>query len=283
MHAFFTAWFWRTPSILLRMPKILDVHTEPKPIRKAALAPEQQFAAYRNMLASPKDEMVHWWYFGTATVVVNGLPAIPAINAATLMIYHTETLSPERFAIHWDEVGYFADYITGQPIESWLNPVTGQRVLAAPSFAEGPARYEVTLAGGGIVVTLSQPGATVRSIEIEWSAAADRVRFVQRERKVRGFPEVDGRIPDPDSASGFEAVTALAFVADWPESGSNVQGLYEFALSGAPPWMGLDAAHEAHTTVNGVIVKAALDAPPRPESSIILRRMFPDFFSKHGL
>ena len=265
------------------MPKINDDDAELHPIRNVGLSPEQQFAAYRNMLASPKDEMVHWWYFGTATVVVNELPAIPAINAATLMIYHTETLSSERFAIHWDEVGYFADYITGQPVESWLNPVTGRRVLAAPSFAEGPARYEVSVSGGGIAVTLSQPGATVSSIELEWSTAADRVCLVQRERKIRGFPEVDGRIPDPHSASGFEAVTELAFIADWPASGSNVQGLYEFALAGAPPWMGLDAAHKARATVNGVIVKAALDAPPRPESSIILRRMFPDFFSKHGI
>ena len=266
------------------MPTISDDDTDLNPRQDAPpLAADQRFAAYRNMLASPKDEMVHWWYFGTATVTLDGLPAIPAINAATLMIYHTQTLSPDRFAIHWDEVGYFADYVTGEPIESWLNPVTGERVPAPPSFAEGPARYEVARADKGVVVTLSQPGATVKSIDVKWRSTANRVWIVQQERKTRGFPEVDGRLPDPDSASGFEAVTELAFVGDWPASGSNVQGLYEFALAGAPPWMGLDPALNARATVNGVILKAALDAPPRPASSAILRKLFPEFFARHGL
>jgi hypothetical protein len=282
MHAFFTASSLRTAGILPVMPNIKD-DTDPNLRNAAAPLAHQRFSAYRAMLASPSDEMVHWWYFGTVTVMVDGLPAIPALNAATLMIYRTETLSPDRFAIHWDEVGYFADYVTGEPITSWLNPVTGERVRAAPSFAEGPARYEVTRAYDGVAVTLSQPGATVRSIAVEWRSAPNRVWIVQREHKMRGFPEVDGRIPDPQSASGFEAVTALAFVGDWPATGSNVQGLYEFALAGAPPWMGLAPGLKARATVNGVIMKAAVDAPPRPDSSVILRKMFPGFFAKHGL
>ena len=204
------------------------------------------------------------------------------ITAATLMIYRTETLSDHAFAIHWDEVGYFSDYVTGQPTTHWLNPVTGRAMPAPQSFAEGPARYEVLRTPQGVAVTLTQPGATVNSIEVEWSCVGDRITVMQRERKTRGFPNIDGTLPDPGSASGFEAVTELAFVDQWPESGNEAQGLYEFALAGAPPWMGFDAASKARATVQGVIIKAPSDRPPHPESMRRLRDRFPEFFARHG-
>ncbi len=247
------------------------------------LSSDEKFRVYRRMLASPIDETVHWWYFGTVFIMIDGLPAMPTINAATLMIYRTEVLAKDRFAIHWDEVGYFTDYTTGNPVQSWLNPVTGQTIAASRNFAEGPARYDVAQAAAGVSVTLTQPGATVNSIDIDWRCEGDRVWIVQRERKTRGFPEVDGRLPDPDSPSGFEAVTRLAFMDERRSSGINTRGLYEFALAGAPPWMGLDPALKARATVHGMIVKAPVGAPPRPASLTILRSMFPTFFKKHGV
>jgi hypothetical protein len=250
--------------------------------------PLERLAAYRRILASPRDEAVDWWYFGTTTVDIQGMPAITVINAATLMIYRTETLADDRFAIHWDEVGYFSDYVTGQPLTHWLNPVTGRRVAAPQSFAEGPARYEVAGTPDGVAVSLTQPGATVNSIDVEWSCAEGRISLVQQERKIRGFPDVDGQLPDPASASGFEAVTKLAFVADWPGSGaearggSDAQGLYEFALTGAPAWMGFQPRSAARATVRGVIVKASPERPPNPDALQRLRGHFPGFFARHG-
>jgi HSP20 family molecular chaperone IbpA len=252
------------------------------PAAMAEPAASERFSVYRRLLASPVDEPVHWWYFGTVLVVMDNMPALPAINAATLMVYRTETLSKERFAIHWDEVGYFADYVTGRPLESWLNPVTGERVAAPQTFAEGPARYDVSQTRDGVAVSLTQPGATIDSIEVNWTADRDRVSIVQRERKTRGFPEADGRLPHPDSASGFEAVTQLAFMDRWSADGRHTEGIYEFALAGAPPWMGFDARLNARATVHGVIKKAPVGVPPRPESDVILRERFPAFFAAHG-
>jgi len=254
----------------------------------SAIPPLERFAAYRRILASPRDEAVDWWYFGTTIVNIPGMPAITAINAMTLMIYRTETLADDRFAIHWDEVGCFADYVTGQPSTHWLNPVTGRRVPAPQSFAEGPARYEVARTPEGVEVSLTQPGATVNSIDVECSGADGRVSLVQRERKTRGFPDVDGQLPDPASASGFEAVTTLAFMADWPGSaaevrgGAEAQGLYEFALAGSPPWMGFGPRSGARATVQGVIVKALPENPPNPDALRRLRAQFPEFFARHG-
>lgn len=246
------------------------------------LPSEQRFDAYRRMLASPRDEEAHWWYFGTAVVTLDGLPPLPAINAATLMVYRAESLTPDSFAIHWDEVGYFADCVTGTPVDSWINPITG-RLLASPrGFAEGPARYDIVRVDEGVRVSLTQPGAAVSSIDVSWRVENDRVWLVQRERKTRGFPEVDGKLPDPGSASGFEAVTELAFLDDLDGDGRTTTGIYSFALAGAPPWMGLDPALKARATVHGRILKAAPDAAPRSDSLRILQSMFPDFFAKHA-
>jgi len=245
------------------------------------LSPDERYAAYRQILASPHDAEVDWWYFGTLIVKITGMPDISVINAATLMIYRTETLSDDRFAIHWDEVGCFSDYSTGQFISHWLNPVTGRSMAAPQSFAEGPARYEIARAPQGVAVSLTQPGATVNSIEVEWSGRHDQVTVVQRERKTRGLPNVDGSLPDPASASGFEAVTELAFTDQWPGSGKKARGVYEFALSGAPPWMGFDAASKARASVQGVIIKAPADEPPHAQSMRRLREQFPEFFARH--
>jgi hypothetical protein len=243
----------------------------------------ERFTAYRHLLASPRDELVHWWYFGTVQVELAGLPPFPAINAATLMVYRTETLSRDRYAIHWDEVGCFTDYVTGKPQDGWLNPVTGQNMAAPRSFAEGPARYEIERTADGVAISLDQPGATISSIDVSWRCEGQRLWLVQRERKKRGFPEVDGKLPDPGSASGFEAETLLAFVDEWPSDGRNANGLYRFGLAGAPPWMGLDSQLKARATVYGVIVKATPAAPPRPEALAALRAFYPQFFARHRI
>jgi hypothetical protein len=247
-----------------------------------ALAPEERFKAYRRMLASERDEWVHWWYFGSVIVTVPGLPPFPAINAATLMAYRSETLSNDDFLIHWDEVGYFLDYVSAAPVDSWLNPVTGRRISSPCQFAEGPALYHVTRSDDGVAVTLTQPGATVDSIQVAWHGNAGELRLVQRERKTRGFPEVDGRLPDPESAAGFEAVTELAFLDRWPSDGTQTRGLYAFALAGAPPWMGFEASLKARATVHGVILKSSPRNPPRPEALATLQHLFPDFCERHS-
>jgi hypothetical protein len=139
------------------------------------LTPDDRFNAYRCMLASPRDEETHWWYFGTAIITLDGLPPLPAINAATLMVYRTETLSNDSFAIHWDEIGYFADYVTGDPVDSWMNPLSGVRVASPQGFAEGPARYEIARSDQGVAVNLTQPGALDVSIDVSWQHTHDRV------------------------------------------------------------------------------------------------------------
>lgn len=244
-------------------------------------SPSDRFDLYLRMVAAPRDGLVYWWYFGTTTVEKPGLPPIPVLNAATLMVYRVETLAPERVAIHWDEVGCFRDYVTGQPVPDWLNPLTGRRMRAPQQFAEGPARYEVTPSPEGVAIELLQPGANVLSVKAGWSTQGDRACLTQVERKWRGYPDANGRLPPPDSGAGFEAVTELVFLDRPDADGSATEGLYTFALAGTPPWMGFEPDAQARTVTRGLIRKAAPGAPPDPVVDARLRAAFPAFFEKY--
>lgn len=243
----------------------------------------QKFHAYRALLGSPADIRVHWWYVGTMLAHCPGLPPLPVIQATTLMVYRMETLNPTSFAIHWDEVGYFTDYVTGEPVTDWTNPLTGRTEQSPKNFKEGPACYIVTLNDAGLQIALDQPGATIKSLDLEWSKQGKRIQLVQTERKVRGFPDQDGNLPAPGSSSGFEACTRLAFIGAPGDPGrefSQCHGIYDFQLAGLPPWLGFEL-NDGRALVSGVIRKTSPDQPLHARAGQILRSMYPGFFAEH--
>jgi hypothetical protein len=109
--------------------------------------------------------------------------------------------------------------------------------------------------------------------------------LVQTERKIRGFPEQDGRLPSPDSAAGFEACTRLAFSGDVPLATTPTEavacgGSYDFKLAGFPPWLGM-AGISGNSVVNGVICKAGPDTARFAHAAQTLRQLFPDFMARY--
>jgi hypothetical protein len=117
-------------------------------------------------------------------------------------ICRPEILSPDSYRLHWREVGYFRDPVTGDVAVSWLNPITGERVPALTTFEEGPSAYTITETSDRLKIELSQRHATVRSIKMILREAGDgRTNLVQQERKVRGFPLADGTMPTPESGA----------------------------------------------------------------------------------
>ena len=86
---------------------------------------------HRRLMASATDQDVCWWYLGTTFAQVDGYPDIAALQAETIMIYRTETLSADCYRIHWREVGYFRDPASGEVAHDWLNPITGEIAACA--------------------------------------------------------------------------------------------------------------------------------------------------------
>lgn len=250
------------------------------------LTAAEKFRAYRALLGRPDDGLVYWWYAGTLIALVDGLPPLPVIQATTLMIYRLETLSHSSFAIHWDEVGYFTDFATAEPVGEWLNPLTGRQVTAPRTFVEGPGRYLVTQLAAGLDIQQQQPGARIKSIELVWTRRGERLTMLQTERKYRGLPEQDGSLPAADSASAFEACTRLTFSGDVALQSDNADagrcgGSYDFRLAGLPAWLGMDE-FTGSAVVSGVIRKTGAIAPQFARATQALTQLFPDFMRKVG-
>jgi len=236
-------------------------------------------------MASTLNQDVCWWYLGTTFAQVDGYPDIAALQAETIMIYRTETLSPESYRIHWREVGYFRDPVSGEVAVDWLNPITGELVLAPQSFEEGPSFYTITSKGDGLLIELEQAHARVRGIDAVFGEAGPgRVSLTQRERKVRGFPMPDGTMPQADSDALSETTTVLSLFADQAqlEAPDTIQvacsGLYSFELSKLPPWMGFGDM-PGRTIVKGIMRKTNLQDRLNGAAWSRLSTAFPAYFT----
>jgi hypothetical protein len=244
-----------------------------------------QLDTHRRIMASAEDGDVCWWYLGTTFAQVDGYPDIAALQAETIMIYRTETLSRESYRIHWREVGYFRDPVSGEVAEEWLNPITGEVLNAPRSFEEGPSFYTVTAAAGGLRIELEQAHATVRGIDVSFGQAGPgRVSLTQRERKVRGFPLPDGTMPQAGSAALSETTTVLSLFADRAQLNApadaevSCSGLYSFELSNLPPWMGFGAM-PGRTMVKGIMRKTHPQEHLNASAWTRLSAAFPSYFT----
>jgi hypothetical protein len=227
------------------------------------------FKLYRSMIATEGDEEVCWWYSGLSSLSVPDYPEIPVLRASAIMTYRTETVTEDQFKIHWSEVGCFFDHISGEPLQKWMNPITGQLTNPPTSFEEGPGTYTVTLGSDGPHIELQQPHAQVDSVSVRFQDG-ERARFTQTERKVRGFPLADGTLPTTEA--GFKAQTDLHFLAgDSPEV---CYGVYSFELDGLPPWIGLPSTAGRMLT-RGTITKTRPGQSVNPLAGARLKELFP--------
>ncbi len=239
---------------------------------------------FRKMLASAKDEEVACWYLGVTYVCIDGAPDIPVLQAETVMIYRPQTIDDTHCVIHWWEIGYFRDPITGDIAESWINPVTGRVVEAPRRFEEGPGRYSLTQGDDGVGVELDQPFATIRSVTPTLSVSGGRARFSQEEIKERGFPLANGTMApsgSPDNALARTVLTLYANEADLGPGGPSTpaaKGTYVFSLGSLSPWMGFDETSTGRIEVRGTMIKAATDAQLNPQAWSRLKSLFPQYF-----
>ena len=239
---------------------------------------------HRRIMASDTDADICWWYLGTTFLRLEGYPEIAALQAETIMIYRPETVSAHQYRIHWREIGYFRDPVSGEVATEWLNPITGVTVAAPNSFEEGPSAYTITQTGHGIVVDLDQAHATVRGIDVNIrDIGSGRLNLVQNERKVRGFPLPDGSMPSADSKAVSETATELSIFADRTaiEAAApdpTCAGVYTFELASLPPWAGF-GERKGSAVVKGIMRKASMHDAVNDVALTRLRAAFPGYFS----
>ncbi len=237
---------------------------------------------YRKIYGSLDDGLSCWWYFGGVFIDIPGQPSIPVIQAETVMVYRLQTIGADAFHMHWWEIGYFRDIATGEIAKTWTNPVSGAQVAAPGKFEEGPARFTFTRHGDGLHVDLIQPGANVQSVDVKLTTLGERVHLLQTEKKVRGFPQADGTLPDPASAQSSAATSILSVFADRAALGSEARsvessGAYSFELQAPAGWMAFGDV-TGKSIVRGVMQKAPLNHQLNPTAWARLKQTYPHYF-----
>jgi hypothetical protein len=244
-------------------------------------------SAYRTMFACPDEQMVAWWYCGTAYAQIPGLPELPVLGVETVMVYRTETIDADSFNIHWWEIGYFRDQLTGEVAGRWQNPITGIEVDLPKVLEEGPARITVSRNGDALSLDIDQHMAILRGADVSWQQIGDRLLIHQQERKARGLPRADGSLPEPGSPDVAEGITDLSIYASLADirASDNVypcRGSYTFGLDAPAPWMGFGEM-EGRSLVRGRMDKVPVDEAVNPIAWRRLQELLPHAFSGESL
>lgn len=238
---------------------------------------------YRRTFYTAEDGDCAWWYLGTTMAEVPGQHVLPVMQAETVMVYRSETLSDDSFRVHWWEIGYFRDPVTGEIASSWRNPLTGIEATPPRGFEEGPCHYDVHRAEQGVRLELVQPHAVVLGVAAVLSHSHGQCHIAQTERKARGYPSADGSLPDPTSTGAAQATTILSVHASQADLASGAawvpgSGEYSFELTMLPPWMGFGALQGKATTY-GRMHKARVNEPLNPLAWQRLKAVYPQHFN----
>ncbi|WP_428149687.1 hypothetical protein [Brevundimonas sp.] len=237
-------------------------------------------SAYRTMFGTARDGVAAYWYFGTAFVEIEGFPVTPAIQAETLMVYKTTTLSPDAFRMDWWEIGYMRDIATGEISKSWVNPITGAVRTSPQKFEEGPAHFLIQRDGDGLKLELEQAHARIDRVDVVFTEEDGRILLTQTERKTRGFPLPDGTMVGPDHPDASAAVTTLSIISSRPDLASDSapgSGAYDFVLQKLPSWMGF-GDRKGTLLTRGAMVKAEMNHALNPIAWQRLKDLFPECF-----
>ena len=271
-----------------RRDAVLGGATASFAIRPSAAAPlpaAEAMIAYRKILASTREEDVVCWYLGTMMLRPEGEPEIPVFQAETIMVYRADDKYESGFRVRWTEVGLFRDPVTGRPMHSWTNPLTGKTTPMNQTFRDGPGEYRIAAAGSGVAVTLIQTGATVDGVDCAMTVEGDRVKWQQVERKIR---DVKPGMSKDDVAKLPRAVTTLTLWSSAAEIGdptiasAAASGSYSFETAGLPTYFG-QPDRTGSAIVRGIMRKAPAREALNANGWDIMKAAYPDFFGRDGV
>ncbi|MFW2405749.1 MAG: DUF1838 family protein [Gammaproteobacteria bacterium] len=117
--------------------------------------------ACMKMRGSLDDRLCIGWVMGRRYAVVDH-KAIPMMRLMAATFTQYRRIRPDAFEAKSLEVAYFMDNDTGELLETWKNPVTGN-IVDVPRTRMGPSRFVVTADGLELLV----PAGEARGVELK--------------------------------------------------------------------------------------------------------------------
>jgi hypothetical protein len=137
--------------------------------------PEGNLRAVVRMVASLKEEDVPWWFDGTIYATVGDEQPRPILKFEGLEIYWMRHLPEGAYELIGNTVTFFRDFETGQMLDRFSNPFTGQSNTVTPATQGGRAGGGFNYSVNGIRFTKAMAQVPDRPLALDWTFARDMV------------------------------------------------------------------------------------------------------------
>lgn len=154
--------------------------------------PADAFMAMLRMQGRADGRDAPWWYFGRIYALVPGREPVPLVRFEGLEIMRLTPAGDGEYAATGVTTSFFQDFYTKAPLESFDNPLTGQRNAVQPNL----------LAGRGVAAWYSRegvrPGRVPRDqwraegLRLTWDQHADTVWLSHDRSYPPGLPQPMG-------------------------------------------------------------------------------------------
>ena len=211
---------------------------------------------------------VWWWTSGLLYVCIpGGEPLQPLMRTETVGIERWSP-TPGGWRATRRDIGYYADIQTGQPLESWKNPLTGA-VAAPPAISDSPRETRLTPENPGVA---------------RHSFARHGDEAILTEERLSGVPHLPIGLQSPNGAdlsiaSYYGSLKAIEDVTR-PSVPADMTAQTIFAHS--PAWMKMGGQPGfIYGRLYGT--KASPDAAVDPPKRAILDQKFPGVLRGRGI
>ncbi len=150
--------------------------------------PANNLDAVIRVTGSLKEEDVPWWYDGTIFGMVGDDGPLPLVRFEGMELYWVRHLADGEFELIGNTVTFFRDLVTGEMIDQFKNPYTGETNQVTPAVQGGGPGRGFNYSVRGIRPTPFIEQMPERTLIMDWSFARDTVWLHNQTAYPPGLP-----------------------------------------------------------------------------------------------
>lgn len=135
--------------------------------------PEENLSAMLRMQASLIEEDVPWWFDGTIFAIVGESEPKPLVRFQGWEVYWVRPLGDGTYELTGNTTTFYYDHLTGDRLDTFANPYTGQTNTVTPSVQGGGAGYGFNYSVDGVRPTRFLDKMPDKALRLQWSSVRD--------------------------------------------------------------------------------------------------------------
>ncbi|MDG1463178.1 MAG: DUF1838 family protein [Gammaproteobacteria bacterium] len=135
--------------------------------------PEANLRSLVRMTASLEPVDCPWFFNGTAYMIVGEQAPVPIMKFEGLEVYWMRQISEQEYELTGGTCTFFRDLDTHKFLETWDNPLTGNKVEVHDAVQGGRRGRGFSYATEGIRPSVMKDNMPAKPLQLEWSFARD--------------------------------------------------------------------------------------------------------------